>query len=74
MTTLETGLVAGALLSIAGLAGSLYEVHVWKAHDFGPLDSGSILRIVMPSVTAMALGCQIIFSSFFLSVLGLARK
>ncbi|HXY15893.1 MAG TPA: glycosyltransferase family 2 protein [Terriglobales bacterium] len=72
--TLETGLVVGALLSVAGIAGSLYAVQVWKAHHFGQLNAITTLRIVMPSVTAMALGCQIIFFSFFLSVLGLARK
>jgi hypothetical protein len=72
--TLETGLMVGALLSIAGLGGSLYAVHVWQVHHFGALNPSSTLRIVMPSVTAMALGCQIIFFSFFLSVLGLARK
>jgi len=72
--TLETGLIVGALLTVAGFAGSLYAVHVWQLHHFGQLNAGSTLRIVMPSLTAMALGCQIIFSSFFLSVLGLARK
>jgi hypothetical protein len=72
--TLETGLAIGALLTIAGLAGSIYAVHVWGLHHFGQLNASSTLRIVMPPVTAMALGCQIIFFSFFLSVLGLARK
>ena len=74
MITLETGLMVGALLIIAGFAGSLYAVHVWGVHHFGQLNASSTLRIVMPSVTAMALGCQIVFVSFFLSVLGLARK
>ena len=74
LITLETGLTMGVLLSVAGLGGSLYAVHVWQAHHFGALNPASILRIVMPSATAMALGCQIIFFSFFLSVLGLARK
>jgi len=72
--TLETGLAVGAFLCVGGLAGSMYAVHVWEAHQFGQLNAGSTLRIVMPSVTAMALGCQIVFFSFFLSVLGLARK
>jgi glycosyltransferase involved in cell wall biosynthesis len=72
--TLETGLTVGALLSVAGFAGSVYAVHLWQLHHFGQLNAGRTLRIVMPSVTAMALGCQVIFFSFFLSVLGLARK
>jgi hypothetical protein len=38
------------------------------------MDSESLLRIVMPSVFSLALGAQIIFSSFFLSILGLRRR
>jgi len=33
-----------------------------------------MLRLVMPSVFALTLGVQIIFSSFFLSILGLRRE
>jgi len=33
-----------------------------------------MLRIVMPSVLALVLGAQVIFSSFFLSILGLRRR
>ena len=72
--TLEAGLAVGGLLSLAGLSASAYAVYVWGTHDFGALSVSTMLRIVVPSVTAMALGCQIIFFSFFLSVLGLGRK
>lgn len=72
--TLETGLIAGALLLLAGLAGSIFAVADWGLHSFGPLEPSKTLRWVIPSVTALVLGCQIILSSFFLSVLGLKRK
>ena len=72
--TLEVGLLTGILLVLAGLAGSLYAVGVWGAKSFGPLDAQETLRAVIPSVTCLALGVQIIFSSFFLSVLGMRRK
>jgi hypothetical protein len=32
------------------------------------------MRWVIPGVTLAALGCQTIFSSFFLSILRMARK
>jgi len=72
--TMETGLTLGTLLVLTGLASSLYAVHVWSTRNFGPLNTSTMLRTVVPSVTALTLGCQIILSSFFLSVLGLARK
>ena len=72
--TLEVGLVVGLALVLAGLAGSLYAVWSWETSSFGPLDSSETLRIVIPSVTALMLGCQVILSSFFLSVLGLKRR
>lgn len=72
--TLEVGLIAGVMLFLSGLAGSLYAVGSWKASSFGPLDPGYILRMVIPAGTAMTLGCQIVLSSFFMSILGLNRK
>jgi len=71
---LETGLVAGAVLVIAGIAGSAFALSSWAQRSFGPLNSGTMLRIVMPSVFALTLGAQVIFSSFFLSILGLRRR
>jgi len=72
--TLETGLVTGALLVAAGLGMSLYAVSDWGAHSFGNLRPDEVLRIVIPSITALILGSEIILSSFFFSVLGLKRK
>lgn len=72
--TLETGLIIGAVLLLAGFGMSLYAVSSWGAHSFGNLEPTKILRIVIPSVTALMIGSEIILSSFFLSVLGLKRK
>jgi glycosyltransferase involved in cell wall biosynthesis len=72
--TLERGLIAGVLLVIAGLAGSIYAVTFWDERSFGPLDPSRTLRIIIPSITALIIGCQTILSSFFLSVLVLRRK
>ncbi len=72
--TLETGMAAGALLMAFGLGGSIFAVSDWAKESFGALDSGHILRIVMPAVFSLTLGVQIVFSSFFLSILGLRRR
>ncbi len=71
---LETGLIAGTVLVLAGLAGSIYAVAYWEVRSFGLLDPSRILRIIIPAVTSLAVGCQILLSSFFLSILGLRRR
>jgi glycosyltransferase involved in cell wall biosynthesis len=72
--TLEVGLVFGGLLLLAGLAGSVYAYLNWGEHSFGPLNTSQTMRIVIPSVTSLTLGCQTVWSSFFLSILGLRRR
>ena len=70
---LETGIVAGALLLVAGIGISIYALSFWGAHSFGSLDPSRTLRLVIPAVTLIALGLQTVLSSFFLSILGLER-
>ncbi|HON07669.1 MAG TPA: glycosyltransferase family 2 protein [Verrucomicrobiota bacterium] len=71
---LETGIVVGAVLSIIGIAGSIYAVWSWQRTGFGPLNPSEMFRMIIPSMIALMLGIQTIFSSFFLSVLGMKRK
>ncbi|MFM7280001.1 MAG: glycosyltransferase family 2 protein [Microcystis aeruginosa] len=71
---LEVGLIIGVILFLLGIGGSVYALYTWNAQLYGALDPAVTMRIVIPSVTALALGVQVIFSSFFLSVLQLKRK
>ena len=71
---LEVGLIVGGLLVFAGLGGSVFAVSHWAKLHFGALDPEHMLRIIMPAVFAVALGVQVICSSFFLSILGLRRR
>jgi glycosyltransferase involved in cell wall biosynthesis len=72
--SLERGVISGTIVFLLGLFGSVYAVVDWGARSFGNLDPELTLRIVIPSVTAMFLGVQMVFASFFLSVLGLRRQ
>jgi hypothetical protein len=63
----------GLLLLFAGLAGGAYSLDLWSLAGYGALDPEVSLRIVAPSMTAIILGVQIVFSSFFLGVLRLRR-
>lgn len=72
--TLETGLAVGALLVLAGAGGSVYAVWLWGQLEFGPLEPVRVLRTIIPSMLALALGSQVVLGSFFLSLLGLRRR
>ena len=72
--TLETGLIVGGVLIVLGLTGSVAATFGWSEVDFGELNPSEVLRQVIPSVLAIALGFQIVLASFFLSVLGLKRR
>lgn len=72
--SLEAGLMAGLLLVLLGLAGTIWAVADWGWQAFGPLEPGRMMRLLIPSGTALVIGCQTIFASFFLSILGLRRR
>jgi glycosyltransferase involved in cell wall biosynthesis len=72
--TLETGLAVGALFMIAGVALAVYSLFLWDVRHFGPLDPAKMVRLVAVTIALFTLGVQISLSSFFLSILGLARK
>jgi len=69
--TLEKGLVAGILISLTGLFCLLHAVWLWRQVSYGELSYAENLRRLIPAATLLILGIQTIFSSFFMSVLGL---
>jgi glycosyltransferase involved in cell wall biosynthesis len=74
LMSVEAGTVAGLVLLAAGLAGGAYSLGLWSLASYGALNPEVTLRVVAPSATAMIVGLQLIFSSFFLGVLGLRRQ
>ncbi len=68
--TLESGLLAGGLLFLAGFTGCAWITWKWAASGFGPLYE--VRQILFWSMW-LFLGMQVIFSSFFLSMLGISR-
>jgi glycosyltransferase involved in cell wall biosynthesis len=71
---LEWWLVIGTLLVVAGFLGALYSVAFWGQHGFGDLAPTHAMRIAIPSGLSLALGCQVVLSSFFLSLLRMSRR
>ena len=68
--TLETGLGLGGALLLIGLAGCVWVTWQWAASGFGELHQ---VRQVLFWAMWLFLGVQVIFSSFFLSMLGISR-
>ena len=68
---LEVGLAVGLLWMLAGGAGAVYAFVRWSKVSFGVLDASRAFRIVVPSLTALLLGAQIVLASFFLGLLGI---
>ena len=70
--TLEKGLAAGLAVLLAGMILLLRALWLWQQAHFGLLPSmEENLRRLIPAATLMILGIQGVFSSFFMSVLGL---
>lgn len=68
--TLETGLVVGALVALVGLAGDVWVLRQWAGTGFGAFH---MMRGVIFWSMWLFLGVQAVFSSFFLSMLGISR-
>jgi len=68
--TLETGLLLGGALALTGFAGCAWITWDWASNGFGELHA---VRGVLFWSMWLFLGMQIIFASFFLSMLGISR-
>jgi glycosyltransferase involved in cell wall biosynthesis len=68
--TLEQGLAVGVVLTLVGLAGDTWVFWTWAESGFGPLNA---VRGVIFWSLWFFVGVQIVFSSFFLSMLGVSR-
>ena len=69
--TLERGIVAGLLVLLVGLICLGRAVWIWEQINYGAMPYAENLRRLIPAVALVVLGVQAIFSSFFMSVLGL---
>jgi Glycosyl transferase family 2 len=72
--TLERGLVVGGGLFAVGLALNLWLVFHWMGTGLGTLNVSSTLRPTLWGFTTLIAGAQIVFGSFFLSLMKFAEK
>ncbi len=69
--SMEKMLIFGVLLMLGGILGIIYTLFFWGTVDFGALTPSYIMRILVPSITLVAVGFQIIIASFFKGILSL---
>jgi glycosyltransferase involved in cell wall biosynthesis len=67
--TLETGLIAGGVLLLLGLGLGVAALSAWGNAAFGNLSPEAVMRLVIPSGTAILLAFQTAYGAFFLNVL-----
>lgn len=73
--TLEKGIILSAAVFVVGIALLVRALWLWGKVHFGELPSmEENLRRLIPAATLVVLGIQGIFSSFFMSALGLKTK
>ncbi len=68
---LEHGLIAGTLVALIGLVMASAVLLIWINRGFGVLSEE---KLAVAGLTLIVLGVQIVFGSFFLSILGLRRR
>jgi hypothetical protein len=71
---LERYLQIGAALLFTGVVLNSWLVYHWCGEHLGPLDVQTTLRYALWGFTAMVLGVQTIYGSFFYSMLSLAKN
>lgn len=68
--SLERGLLVSAIFMVSGLLGACDSFWYWLSGSFGPLIPAQMMRVVIPAITSILLGVQLMFASFFMSLLG----
>jgi hypothetical protein len=71
---LERGLSIALLALLIGMSLLVAAIIKWQATEFGRLDYAYTMRLVIPGATLTALAIQTVFSSFFVSILGMRRR
>jgi hypothetical protein len=72
--TVELGIVAGFGMLMLGLTHAVLALERWREAGFGELAPADSVRIVVPAVTAAAIGLQLAFAGFALAILEFGRE
>jgi glycosyltransferase involved in cell wall biosynthesis len=62
------------MLMLAGVAGLVISLQHWSSNQFGVVDPRHVLRTVVPSVAALAVGAQTLFATLFAGILQIRHE
>jgi hypothetical protein len=71
--TLEPLLRAAGVIMALGVGGCIWAVGSWAHGGFGPIVYDSVLRVLVPSLTAVAVAAQLAATGFLTSLLTIRR-
>jgi glycosyltransferase involved in cell wall biosynthesis len=72
--TLERMLVGGAIIALLGTAGLLFCTLRWAATGFGGLEYSTLLRVLVMSLTAIAIGIQLALTGFLSAIIEIPKQ
>ncbi len=72
--SLERGLLLALVIGLGGICGLLWAIYAWGSLSFGPIQYPLVLRVLVLSLTAIAVAIQIASTSFFLSIIDLPTQ
>jgi len=74
MMTLDKVLVGAAIITILGLSGLIWCTLQWASTGFGPLEYSALLRILVVSLTAIAIGIQLALTGFLSAIIEIPTR
>jgi glycosyltransferase involved in cell wall biosynthesis len=66
--TLNRILIGSAVIALAGVAGVVICILQWASTGFGPLEYSALMRILILSLTAIAIGVQLALTGFLSAI------
>src|SRR5208282_2243846 len=66
--TLERMLIGSAVVALSGLVGVIWCILQWASIGFGPLEYSALLRILILSLTGIAIGVQLALTGFLSAI------
>jgi hypothetical protein len=72
--TLERLLIAAVLVALTGLAGLVWCTLQWVSTGFGPLVYAALLRTLILSLTATAIGVQLALTAFLSAIIEIPTR
>jgi hypothetical protein len=72
--TLERLLMAGTAIVLIGIAGFVWCMDQWASVGFGPLQYANVMRVLIISLTAIAIGFQLALAGFLLAITAITTR